>query len=174
MSQLAIFGGEPTVRTPLRRYNPIGSEEIEAVNRVMRSGQLSGFVASWGEEFYGGPMVQAFETAWARKFGVKHAVSVNSATSGLFATIGAIGVGPGDEVIVPPLSMAPTVVAPVVYGGIPVFVDVEPNSFCLDAELLRNNITSKNKSDSGGKSVRPSRPSGSVTKNRGRIRYQVD
>ena len=59
-----------------------------------------------------------------------HTVSVNSATSGLFAVMGAIGIGPGDEVIVPPLTMSATVMAPLIYAGIPVFAD-------FDQEYLR-------------------------------------
>lgn len=145
MSKLAILGGDPVLNTPLARYNPIGSEEIEAVNRVMRSGFLSGFYGSWADEFFGGPMVQSFEGAWARRFGSKHAVSVNSATSGLYAAIGAIGIEPGDEVIVPPLTMSATVMAPLIYGGIPVFVDLELDTFCLDPKLVRQHITPKTK-----------------------------
>jgi perosamine synthetase len=145
MSKLAVFGGNPVISAPMRRYNPIGSEEIDAVNRVMRSGNLSGFVGTWSDEFFGGPMVQMFEQAWARRFGSKHAVSVNSNTSGLMAAMGAIGVGPGDEVILPPMTMSATAVAPLVYGAVPVFVDMEPDTFCLDPALVREHFTPRTK-----------------------------
>ena len=61
--------------------NTIGKEEIQAVNKVMKSGLLSGFRASPTKEFYGGPKVLQLERNWAKKFKVKHAVSFNSWTS---------------------------------------------------------------------------------------------
>jgi perosamine synthetase len=144
-NELAIFGGTPVIGRPLPRYNSIGREEREAVNRVMESGCLSGFYGSWGDEFFGGPTIQAFEQAWCDRFGVNHAVSVNSATSGLYAAMGAIGIGPGDEVIVPPFTMSATVMAPLIYGGVPVFVDIERETFCMDLEAVRQAITSRTK-----------------------------
>jgi perosamine synthetase len=145
MSELAILGGEPVLKSPLASYNSIGEDEIEAVIRVMRSGKLSAFYGSPGDEYWGGPEVQIFERAWAERFQAKHAVSVNSATSGLYTAIGAIGIGPGDEVIVPPYTMSATVMAPIIYGGIPVFADIEEETFGLDPEAVRKAITPKTK-----------------------------
>ena len=144
-SKLAILGGTPVIGTPFQPYNSIGQEEIDAVSRVLKSGVLSGFFGDWGEEFFGGPVVRAFEAAWSERFEVKHVVSVNSATSGLYAAMGAIGVGPGDEVIVPPLTMSATVMAPLIYGGIPVFADIDPDTFCLDPDAVRRAITPRTK-----------------------------
>lgn len=141
MEKLALFGGVPVVPCPLPVYNTLGEEEAEAVVDVVRSGCLSGFYGSWGEQFGGGPMVRRFEAAWAARFGVAHAVSVNSATSGLYAAMGAIGLQPGDEVIVPPYTMSATALAPLIYGGIPVFADVEPETFCLDVSAVEAAIT---------------------------------
>ena len=141
MAKLAINGGTPVLPEALPHYSSVGPDELAAVTRVIESGCLSGFYGSWGDEFYGGPMVRAFEQAWSERFGVKHSVSVNSATSGLFAAMGAIGIEPGDEVIVPPFSMSATVLAPLLYGGIPVFADIEPDTFCLDPEAVRDAIT---------------------------------
>ena len=142
---LAILGGEPVLANALPRRRSIGRPELDAVRRVVESGCLSGFYGSWGPEFDGGPAVKTFEAAWRERFGAAHAVSVNSATSGLVAAMGAIGIGPGDEVIVPPLTMSATVVAPLVYGGVPVFVDVDPETFCLDPALVRRAITERTK-----------------------------
>ena len=65
MKKLAILGGNPVFDShELGFYNPIGLEEVEAVNRVMKTGNLSGYVASWGEGFLGGPLVKSFEKAW--------------------------------------------------------------------------------------------------------------
>jgi dTDP-4-amino-4,6-dideoxygalactose transaminase len=143
MDKLALLGGTPVLGASLRHYNSVGRDELEAVTRVVESGCLSAFYGSWGDEFLGGPMVRSFEEAWSERFAVKHAVSVNSATSGLFAAMGAIGVNPGDEVIVSPYTMSATAMAPLVYGGIPVFVDIEPDSFCLDPEAVRKALTRK-------------------------------
>lgn len=143
MSTLALLGGEPTLSQPLEPYRSLGGEETDAVARVMRSGNLSSFIGAWCDDFYGGTEIKAFEQAWATRFGCKHAITVNSNTSGLIAAMGAIGISPGDEVIVPPYTMSATVMAPLIYGGIPVFVDLEPETFCLDPELVRAAITSK-------------------------------
>ena len=141
MSTLALLGGRPVISGPLEPYNTIGGGEVEAVSRVIRSGRISSFIGAWCEDFDGGPEIKAFEKAWAERFNCKYAISVNSNTSGLIAALGAIRVGPGDEVIVPPLTMSATVMAPLFYGAIPVFVDVEPDYFCLDPVKVREAIT---------------------------------
>ena len=123
----------------------MGEAEYEAVGRVVRSGILSGFYGSESEEYWGGPAVRAFEGAWAERFKVRHAVSVNSATSGLYTAMGAIGIGPGDEVIVPPYTMSATVMAPLLYGGIPVFADIEEETFGLDPAAVRRAVTARTK-----------------------------
>lgn len=142
---LAIAGGAPVIAAPLPADNTIGAEEFEAVKRVFDRGMLSGFYGSWGDEFLGGPEVRDFEAAWAKRFDAPHVVSVNSATSGLFAAIGALGVSPGDEVIVPPYTMSATAMAPLIYGAIPVFADVDPETFCLSVESVRAVMTPKTK-----------------------------
>ena len=86
-SKPAILGGEPIRKNPLPFYNTIGEEEKKAVLEVLDSGVLSGFVGSVGPKFYGGPQVQALEKEWAEYFKVKHAVSCNSATSGLHMAV---------------------------------------------------------------------------------------
>jgi dTDP-4-amino-4,6-dideoxygalactose transaminase len=83
----------------------------------------------------------AFEDACRKHIGVEHAISVNSATSGLIAAMGAVGIGPGDEVIVPPYTMTATAIAPLFYGGIPVFADIDPDFFCLDPASVEKVIS---------------------------------
>ena len=139
--QLALLGGAPRISAPFEPYASIGAAEIEAVRGVLESGVLSGFYGSPGPAFDGGPVVQEFEQAWRTRFGTAHCISVNSATSGLFAAMGAIGVGPGDEVIVPPLTMSATAMAPIVYGAVPVFADVDSRTFCLEPDAVRAAIT---------------------------------
>ena len=141
MTELAILGGTPVLASPLPPERSVGAPELDAVRRVIESGSLSGFYGSWGPQFLGGTFVREFEAAWAARFGVPHAVSVNSATSGLYAALGALGASPGDEIIVPPYTMSATVMAPLVYGAIPVFVDIDQDTFCLDVEAVRAAIT---------------------------------
>ncbi len=131
--ELAILGGAPILSEPLSVFHgSLGLIERSAVERVMDSGSLSAFYGSAGPEFFGGEEVRALEAEWSEYFGMRHAVSVNAATSGLIAAMGAIGVSPGDEVIVPPYTMSATAMAPLFYGGIPVFADIEDQTFCLD------------------------------------------
>lgn len=147
MNKLAINGGTP-VRAKNRlfpAYKPIGKEEEDAAVRVIKTGALSKFIGSYGEQFFGGIEVQSFEREWCEKFGVKHAVSMNSATSGLIAAMGAIGIEPGDEVIVTPYSMCISATAPLFYGAVPVFADVEPEYFCLDPKSIEAVITPRTK-----------------------------
>lgn len=141
MSTLALLGGPATLENPLPRFNTIGEAEKEQVDQVLSSGLLSGFYGSWSDEFWGGPKVRELEAAWRDIYGCSHAVSVNSATSGLVAAMGAIGLSPGDEVIVPPYTMSATAMAVLAYGGIPVFVDIEADTFCLDPELVAQEIS---------------------------------
>jgi len=145
MSKLALLGGNPIITKAPAPYPSMGEAEKKAVAEVIDSGCLSGFFGSPGPEFLGGPKVKEFEAAWASRFGVRHAVSVNSNTSGLFATMGAIGIGPGDEVIVPPWTMSATVVCALIYGGIPVFADIEDETFCIDPAKVRAQITPRTK-----------------------------
>lgn len=145
MMNLAINGG-PKVRE--RKFPPfiaIGEEEQTAVKRVLNTGCLSRFLACWHEDFFGGPEVRALEDEWASYFKVKHAIAVNSATSGLCCAVGAAGIGPGDEVIVSPYTMSASAVAPLVYNAIPVFADIEPEYFCLDPSSVQNKITKDTK-----------------------------
>lgn len=141
MAKLAINGGMPVREKPFPEYVTISNEEKRAVMEVLDSAVLSKYLGTWSPDFYGGPRVQKLEREWAEYFGVKHAVSVNSATSGLYAAVGAVRVGPGDEVIVSPYTMTASATAPLVYGAIPVFADIDSDIFCLSPQSIRERIT---------------------------------
>lgn len=143
MNRLAIHGGTPVRTAPLPPYRTIGAEERAAVLEVLDSGVLSQFVGVWGPDFYGGRRVRDLEAAWSQYFGAGYAVSMNSATSGLFAAVGAARVSPGDEVIVSPYTMSASAVAAIVYGAVPVFADIDPETFCLDPKSVRSRLTSR-------------------------------
>ena len=117
----ALLGGIPVRNTPLPTYNMIGPEEKAAVMEVLDDGELSGFIAYSGKEFWGGKRVQALEAAFRQRFDIGHAIAVNSATSGLHCALAATGIGPGDEVIVPPYTMSASATAVLFTGAVPVF-----------------------------------------------------
>jgi perosamine synthetase len=139
--ELAIHGGKPVRSKPFPDYVTLGEEEKRAVMEVLDDGNLSKFLATWSPNFFGGPRVQKLEREWADYFGVKHAISVNSATSGLYAAAGAAGIGPGDEVIVSPYTMSASATAALIYGAIPVFADIDSEIFCITPESIKKCIT---------------------------------
>ena len=123
----------------------IGKEEREAVLRVMDRGILSGYKGNWSEDFYGGEEIKALEKEWAKYFGVKHAIAVNSATSGLWAACNAIGLKQGDECIVSCYSMTCSASIPLSFGAKPVFADIEEDYYCLDPKSVEERITEHTK-----------------------------
>jgi len=147
--RLAIEGGVPVRARPWSDNFTTGEEEKRALVDVIDSGYLSMFEGSHTPDapfsFYGGPRVQAFEAQMCEFYGVSHAVAVNSATSGLYAAIGALGIGFGDEVIVSPYTMSACAVAPMVYGAIPVFADVELETGALCPKSVEANVTPRTK-----------------------------
>ncbi|GAA2683342.1 MULTISPECIES: DegT/DnrJ/EryC1/StrS family aminotransferase [Actinoplanes] len=108
----------------------IGADEIAAAVRVLSSGLV-----------VQGPEVAAFEDEFSALVAGRHCVAVNSGTSALQLTLLALGLKPGDEVIVPSFSFAATANAVRLAGGTPVFADIEPGSFCLDPDAVAAAIT---------------------------------
>lgn len=114
--------------------NPlIGDEEREAVDAVLRSGMLAQ-----------GPEVEAFEHEFATAaVAGRHCVAVNSGTSALHLGMLAAGIGPGDEVVVPSFTFAATANAVRLCGADPVFVDIDPVSFCMDPAAAAAAVTDR-------------------------------
>jgi perosamine synthetase len=108
----------------------IGDEERAAVDRVLRSGMVAQ-----------GPEVAAFEQEFSALVGGRHCVAVNSGTSALHLALLAMGIGAGDEVIVPSFTFAATANAVRLAGATPVFVDIEPASFCIDPAAVEAALT---------------------------------
>jgi len=133
-SSLALLGGEPLRHKPYPPYVALDEDAILDANTVLRSGLLSGFVARGNASFLGGAKVRQLEQLLTETFDVKFAVSMNSATSALHAAMIAAGVGPGDEVIVPPITMSATAAAVMMCKATPIFADVEPDTYCIDPE----------------------------------------
>lgn len=128
-----------------KKFNNIGNEEIKIVTKVLKSGVLSGFKASKDQSFYGGEYVKKFEKQWCKLVGAKYSIAVNSWTSGLTIALGSINLNPGDEVIVPPWTMSATVMSILQWNAIPVFVDINERTFCIDERKIRDKITNKTK-----------------------------
>ena len=108
----------------------IGEEEIAAAVRVLRSGHV-----------VQGPEVAAFESEFSALVAGRHCVAVNSGTSALQLALQALGIGAGDEVIVPSFSFAAVANAVRHLRATPVFADIEPGSFCLDPDAVAAAIT---------------------------------
>ena len=142
---LAIHGGTPVIAGPMAHFKSIGEDEVTVVSEVIRSGVLSAYIGAPGPGFMGGKQVLRFERQAAEYFGVKHAIAVNSWTSGLIAAVGAIGLEPGDEIITTPWTMAATATAILHLNGIPVFADIDPITLNLDPENVAARITQKTK-----------------------------
>lgn len=140
---LAIFGGTPEFNSRVSIFNTIGDEEIAAVTKVMKTGVLSKYIGAKGQDFMGGPVVREMEKKFADYFSVKHAIAVNSWTSGLIAAVGAIGVEPGDEIILSPWTMSACAMAVLHWNAIPVFADIDKSDFCLNPTEVRKLITNK-------------------------------
>jgi dTDP-4-amino-4,6-dideoxygalactose transaminase len=110
----------------------LDNEEIERVVNVLKSGR-----------YVQGPNVKEFEEKFAEYIGVKHAVAVNSGTAALHMALATLGVGPGDEVVVPALTFFSTATSVIHQNAIPVFSDIETTSYNMDPEDLHERITER-------------------------------
>ena len=110
----------------------LGADEEAAVLRVLRSGRLTQ-----------GPEVAAFEAEFSAAVGGRTAVAVSSGTAALHLLLLAHGIGPGDEVILPSFTFAASANAVRLTGADAVFVDIEPESFCVDPEAVRAALTDR-------------------------------
>ncbi len=135
MGKLAIHGGAP-VREHTLPYGRqwLDEEDIGAVVEVLRSAWLTT-----------GPNVAEFERLFAEKVGTNEAVAVSNGTAALHAAVHALGISPGDEVIVPAMTFAATANAVIYEGGTPVFADVDADTLLLDASAAEALITPRTK-----------------------------
>ncbi len=141
MEKLALFGGEPVRTEPLPTINNktgrnIGDEELKLLKEVIESGSLFR---------YSGKMVSRFEEKFAEFLGVRYAVASTSGTAALHVATGAIPLGPGMEVITSPVTDMGTIIAILGQNAIPVFADLDPETYTLDPEDVRRRITDKTK-----------------------------
>ncbi|WP_066372146.1 DegT/DnrJ/EryC1/StrS family aminotransferase [Herbidospora mongoliensis] len=140
MSKLAAFGGTAAVPKDRRRVDwpLIEDEDRKAVLDALDGSRLV-------SNSDGANPVSTLEENWAGHFGFDHCVAVSNGTAALSLALAALGVGPGDEVIVPALSFIATGLAPVHQMAVPVFADVDPVTFNLDPDDVERRITSRTK-----------------------------
>jgi dTDP-4-amino-4,6-dideoxygalactose transaminase len=131
---LAILGGKPVRREPFSSWPVIGENDEKSWMEVFRKKR-------WCR--INGDYANRFEETWARILGAKHCVAVANGTSALITSLAALGVGPGDEVLVSPYTFVATVNAILVHHALPVFVDTDPETFQIDARLLESSITQR-------------------------------
>lgn len=139
--KLALFGGPKTRIKPFPKHPIIGKDEKKAIMEVLDSGNLSTFLAQPGENFLGGKKIREFENNFAKYVGTKYAIAFNSATSALHAAVIAIGIKPGEEIIVPPYTFTSTATSVLMHNAIPVFADVQSDIFCIAPRSIEKNIS---------------------------------
>jgi len=136
MSKLAIDGGEKAVTNQLGTWPCFSEEAIKAVEAVLRSGKVN---------YWTGPRGMEFEKQYAEWQGSKFAISVNTGTAALHVALTALGVGPGDEVIVPSYTFIATGFSVVQAGAIPRFADVNIDDHCISVESAEKLVTERTK-----------------------------
>jgi hypothetical protein len=122
MSHLAINGGPPVRTEPYPEWPKGDDADVAAVEAVVRGGRWGGFPEP-------GPNAAAFEERFATYQGAKHGILMSNGTVTMEVALKALGIGPGDEVIVPAMTFAATAYAPMASGALPVFVDVTPETW---------------------------------------------
>ncbi|MEU9107570.1 DegT/DnrJ/EryC1/StrS family aminotransferase [Streptomyces xanthophaeus] len=134
--RLAMLGGARAVPRTQRipAWPRVTDADREAVLRSLSSGRFT--AAAAGEE-----EIPALEREWAQQVGTRHCVMVSNGTAALSVALGALGVEPGDEVIVPALSFIATAAAPLHILAVPVFVDIDPRTFNMVPQLVEAAIT---------------------------------
>jgi dTDP-4-amino-4,6-dideoxygalactose transaminase len=159
--KLAIDGGKPVMTREFKSRPFITEEMINKVGALMREGRLTRFVGSPvpgtneiigfkssqvedlgnASSFLGGPSVRKLESKWSELHKVDYSIAVNSATSGLTAAIMGLDIGPGDEIICSPFSFTASATSIICANAIPVFADVDLDTFCLSPEAAEGSIT---------------------------------
>jgi perosamine synthetase len=159
-TRLAIDGGTPVRTRPFAPNCHIGGRERELLFDALESCNWSGFRAGAGSNvrelcatpssiardmndvrYLGGRYVRMLEAMFAARTQTTFAIACNSATSGLVMAFGAVGLEPGDEVLVPCMSFHATATAILAFQAVPVFVEVDPHSFCIDPFDAATKIT---------------------------------
>jgi L-glutamine:2-deoxy-scyllo-inosose/3-amino-2,3-dideoxy-scyllo-inosose aminotransferase len=139
MAELAIKGGTPVRQTPYPSWPQTDDDAyVAAVERVVRGGEWGGFPEP-------GVNAAAFEEAFAAYQGASHGVLIMNGTVTMEVACKALDIGWGDEVIIPALTFAATAYAPMAAGALPVIVDVDERTWCIDPRQVEGAITERTK-----------------------------
>ena len=136
--RLAILGGKPYFSTPPKEIDPVKEEHwVQAVKLLMKAGG--------GRGIFDSPLVEEFERAWAEYCGVKHAIMVGSGTQALILSLAALGIGPGDEVVVPAWTYTATAFPVRLLGAKIIWADICRRSWCLwlEERQIENLLTER-------------------------------
>ncbi len=136
MTKLAIQGGTPVRTKPFTAWPIHGEQEVEAVSRVVRSG-------NWGR--LAGVETPLFEQEFAQAHNANYGLAVTNGTTSLEVALAALDIGAGDEVIVPAYTFVASATCVLTVNAIPIFADVDPDTFNLDLDSVRSKITARTK-----------------------------
>ena len=134
--RLALLGGKPIRTQPFPSWPIVRENDEQAWKEVLASGK-------WCR--LDGNRAARFETEWSRVLGANYCLATASGTTALFTVLNALGVGPGDEVIVPPYTFVATINVVMLQYALPVFVDSDRSTFQIDAGKIEAAITSRTK-----------------------------
>lgn len=163
--KLALLGGSKTRKKPFYVEPMIDNHEKRLILRAIKEKNFSRYIGSYSDglkkelleksstkpnnnyqfNYLGGPNIKKFCYDLSKKFNSAYVIPVNSATSALSVALAANNIGPGDEVIVPAISYTATASSVLLFNSIPVFVDIDPHTFCLDPKKIEQKITKKTK-----------------------------
>ncbi len=132
--KLAIEGGDKVIGRPLPGWPQFSEKTIREALAPLKNGKVN---------YWTGPRGFEFEEKWAAYNGLKFAISITSGTSALHTALAGLGIGPGDEVIVPSYTFIATSFSVVQAGAIPVFADVEIDTHCISVDSIREKITDR-------------------------------
>ena len=136
MGKLAITGGEPIRTKPFADWPIYSRQEERALQRVLAS-------RNWGGYPFPNIIADRFAQNFAKFHGAKYGLAVSNGTVAIQVALKAAGIGLGDEVIVPAYTWEGTVGPVLLLNAVPVFVDVDPDTYCLDARLVKAALTEK-------------------------------
>jgi len=136
VEKLALYGGEPVRKKPLVIKRHIGKEELEELKKVIESGQLF----RWS-----GTKVVEFEKEFAKFYGVKYAITSTSGTASIHVAVGAVNPNPGSEIITSPITDMGTIIPILAQNCIPIFADLDPETYTLDPKDIERRLSDKTK-----------------------------
>ena len=136
MEKLAIHGGTPTKTTPYGTGKRFGKEELLYLEEALNQNTLF---------YWKGNMTKRFTKKFADLYGASYCVATSSGTASVHVALGAIGIGPGDEVITTPITDMGTVIGILYQNAVPVFADLDPHTYNMTAESVKSKITERTK-----------------------------